>query len=88
VVVAIRPEHLFDRDEVDTAPPGSSLSAKIDLVEPLGSETLVHALVGGQPMTARASADSEIRRGQQIELVVDTRHLHLFERKSQRALTR
>jgi multiple sugar transport system ATP-binding protein len=88
VVVAIRPEHLFDRDEVDTAPPGSNLSARVDLVEPLGSETLIHALVGAQPMTARASADSELRRGQQVELVVDTRHLHLFERKTQRALTR
>jgi multiple sugar transport system ATP-binding protein len=88
VIVAIRPEHLFDRDEVDAAPPGSSLSARVDLVEPLGSETLIHALVGGQPMTARASADSELRRGQLVDLVVDTRHLHLFERKSQRALTR
>jgi multiple sugar transport system ATP-binding protein len=88
VVVAIRPEHLFDREEVDTAPPGSSLTARVDLVEPLGSETLIHALVGGQPLTARASADTELRRGQQVDLVVDTRHLHLFERKTQRALTR
>src|SRR5207302_1811966 len=63
VVVAIRPEHLFDRDEVDSAPEGSSLSAQVDLVEPLGSETLIHALVANQPLTARASADSELRRG-------------------------
>ncbi len=88
VVIGIRPEHLFDREEVDSAPPGSNLSAQVDLVEPLGSETLVHAMVAGQALTARASADSEVRRGQVIELVVDTRHLHVFERKTQRAITR
>jgi len=88
IVIGVRPEHLFDRDEVDSAPPGSTISARIDLIEPLGSETLVHALVEGQPMTLRASADSELRRGQLVELVVDTRHLHVFERKSQRAITR
>jgi multiple sugar transport system ATP-binding protein len=88
VVIGIRPEHLFDREEVDTAPPGSSLEAQVDLIEPLGSETIVHALVAGQPLTARASADSELRRGQQVELIVDTRHLYVFERANQRAITR
>jgi multiple sugar transport system ATP-binding protein len=88
VVIGIRPEHLFDREEVDSAPPNSSLEAQVDLIEPLGSETLVHAIVAGQPLTARVGADSELRRGQRVELVVDTRHLHVFERKSQRAITR
>jgi multiple sugar transport system ATP-binding protein len=73
---------------VDSAPPNSSLEAQVDLIEPLGSETLVHAIVAGQPLTARVGADSELRRGQRVELVVDTRHLHVFERKSQRAITR
>jgi multiple sugar transport system ATP-binding protein len=88
VVLGVRPEHLFDREEVDAAPPDSSLSGRVDLIEPLGSETLVHVLVGGQAMIARVSADSEIKRGQIVELVVDTRHLNVFDRKTQRALTR
>jgi multiple sugar transport system ATP-binding protein len=88
VVLGIRPEHLFDREEVDAAPPESSLTARVDLVEPLGSETLVHVLVAGQALTARVSADSEIKRGQIVELIVDTRHLNVFDRKTQRALTR
>jgi multiple sugar transport system ATP-binding protein len=88
VVLGIRPEHIFDREEVDAAPPGSTFNAQVDLIEPLGSETLVHAIVGGQPLTARVGADTELRRGQQVEMVMDTRHLHLFDRKTQRALTR
>ncbi len=88
VVLGIRPEHLFDREEVESAPPGATLTAQVDLIEPLGSETLVHAVVAGQPLTARVSADTELRRGQVVELVVDTRHLHLFDRSNQRAITR
>lgn len=88
VVVGIRPEHIFDRAEVAEAPPNASLNAQIDLLEPLGSETLVHAIVGGQAITAKASPDTELRRGYITELVVDTRHLHIFDRETQRAITR
>ncbi|MGH2460979.1 MAG: ABC transporter ATP-binding protein [Chloroflexota bacterium] len=88
VVVGIRPEHLFDQAEVAEAPPGSTFTAQVDLVEPLGSETLIHAIVGGQPVTAKVSPDSEMRRGHVVEIVVDTRHLHIFDHETQRAITR
>ncbi|HVC34415.1 MAG TPA: sn-glycerol-3-phosphate ABC transporter ATP-binding protein UgpC [Chloroflexota bacterium] len=88
VVVGIRPEHIFDKAEVAEAPPGAGFTAQVDLLEPLGSETLVHALVGGQAITAKVSPDTEMRRGHVTELVVDTRHLHLFDRETQRAITR
>ncbi|HVB96763.1 MAG TPA: sn-glycerol-3-phosphate ABC transporter ATP-binding protein UgpC [Chloroflexota bacterium] len=88
VVIGIRPEHLFDRAEIAESPPNSSFSAHVDLLEPLGSETLLHADVANQGITARVSADTELRRGHVVELVVDTRHLHIFDRETQRALTR
>lgn len=88
VVLGIRPEHLFEREEVVEVPPAASFTARVDLIEPLGSETLVHAVVGNQPVTARVSPESELRRGYVTELVVDTRHLHLFDRETQRAITR
>jgi multiple sugar transport system ATP-binding protein len=87
VVLGVRPEHIFDREEVDDVPPGATFQARVDLIEPLGSETLVHALVGDQGLTARVSPDSELRRGLQADFVVDTRHLHVFDRKTGRALT-
>jgi len=88
VVLGIRPEHIYDRSEVDNPPPGVGISARVDLVEPLGSETLVHVLIGDEAVTARVSPDTEIRRGLSVDLIVDTRHLRIFDRKSQRALLR
>jgi multiple sugar transport system ATP-binding protein len=88
VVLGIRPEHVFEREEVAETPPGAIITAQVDLVEPLGSETLVHALVGGQAMTAKVSPETEMRRGYVSEFVVDTRHLHIFDRETQRAITR
>ena len=88
VVVGIRPEHIFDREEVEEVPSGASFSARVDLLEPMGSETLLHADIAGQGITARVSADTELRRGQIVELVVDTRHVHIFDRETQRAITR
>jgi multiple sugar transport system ATP-binding protein len=88
VILGIRPEHIFDRQEVAEAPPGSTVTAIIDLIEPLGSETIVHAVVEGQPITAKALPDTELRRGHVTELVIDTRHIHLFDRETQRSITR
>jgi len=88
VVVGIRPEHIYDHEEVEESPPGSTLSARVDLVEPLGSETIIHTLIGDEPVTARVSPESDIRRGLTANLVVDSRHLRVFDRKTQRALLR
>jgi multiple sugar transport system ATP-binding protein len=86
VILGIRPEHLYDRREVVEAPPGSTFQAIVDVVEPLGNETLVYLTVEGQHFIARLGPDLDLRRRQVLELVADTHKLHLFDKKTQRAL--
>ncbi|MGN7870663.1 ABC transporter ATP-binding protein [Paracoccus sp. 22332] len=62
VTVGVRPEHFEPRE--DGAP------ARIRLVEPLGSDTLVHAELAGQQIIARVSPDTRPQAGQILHLGV------------------
>jgi len=49
------------------------------VVEPLGSETLVHLNAGGQPLVARVPGFADVRVGTRVGVKVDRRRLYLFD---------
>ena len=49
------------------------------VVEPLGSETLVHLNAGGQPLVARLPGFADARVGTRVGVKVDRRRLYLFD---------
>ena len=75
LTVGIRPEHL------EPAPDGFDLL--IDLLEPLGSETLVHGHMTGaeeQSLVVRLAGDAP--PGERLTVRPQPRHLHVFDRHS------
>ncbi|RUT29266.1 sn-glycerol-3-phosphate ABC transporter ATP-binding protein UgpC [Arsenicitalea aurantiaca] len=77
VILGTRPEHL-------TLGSGSAarLSGTIDVVEPTGPDTMVVAMIGGQPVTARLPPRVALRPGEPVELAVDTSALNFFDPES------
>ena len=73
----MRPEHLF---------PGPGLDMAIDLVEPLGSETLVHGRVaiGDQPLTVKLVGS--VPAGDRLSVAPQLEHLHVFDHASGRRI--
>ena len=49
------------------------------VVEPLGSETLVHLTAGGQPLVARLPGFADVRVGTRVGVKLDRRRLYLFD---------
>jgi len=49
------------------------------VVEPLGSETLVHLNAGGQPLVARLQGFADVSVGTRVGVKVDRRRLYLFD---------
>jgi multiple sugar transport system ATP-binding protein len=54
-------------------------NADVLVVEPLGSETLVHLNAGGQPLVARLPGFADVRVGTRVGVKVDRRRLYLFD---------
>ncbi|WP_280156313.1 ABC transporter ATP-binding protein [Piscinibacter sp. XHJ-5] len=73
--VGLRPESLLLR------PAGAGqLQGRVDLVESLGAETLIHVNTGrGTPLVARQNTRTALRAGDAVGLEVDTAHAHLFD---------
>jgi multiple sugar transport system ATP-binding protein len=49
------------------------------VVEPLGSETLVHLNAGGQPLVARLPGFADVRVGTRVGVKVERQRLYLFD---------
>jgi multiple sugar transport system ATP-binding protein len=71
LVYGVRPEH-FRFDD-------AGFEAKVEVVEPTGSETQVMASAAGQAITAVFRERVAARPGEIIRLAVDEGHAHLFD---------
>ena len=75
--VGVRPENIRIVAAKEGAPPEGGIAATVDLVEPLGSETLLHCLTDDRKVkvTVRAVGGDEsvlsIRPGDRVTLLPD-----------------
>ncbi|PYQ32102.1 MAG: glycerol-3-phosphate ABC transporter ATP-binding protein [Acidobacteria bacterium] len=90
VIIGIRPEHLGVPQAFQPAL-GDSLShviqATVDLVEPVGHESIVYATAGTEKLVAIFEPHEAPRAGDAISLGVDATRLHLFDGDSENAIT-
>ena len=75
MLFGIRPEHLTEQPRPGSAP----LSASVDVLEPMGMETMVHFRTGGTPTVARVSPDTPAQPGHPLPLHADMKQMHLID---------
>ncbi len=83
VLLGFRPEHL---DLVDQGGATLKIPAKVDVVEYLGNEELIHAVVETHEVVALVPSDRRVQAGQQIDLTVSAEKLHMFDPETEKAL--
>ena len=78
VILGLRPEDLrWARGGADEG--HVTLRAQVEVVEPLGSETLVTVAIGEQRLIARFPPRTGISPGENVDLAFDPAHVHLFD---------
>ncbi|QFY63848.1 sn-glycerol-3-phosphate ABC transporter ATP-binding protein UgpC (plasmid) [Rhizobium grahamii] len=80
-IVGIRPEHF-----VPTQSGGASLNCRVQVVEPLGSDTLVHFAMGDATLTARMPPEVRPTVGETLTVGIDPSKIHLFDATTERAI--
>src|SRR5690242_17634834 len=78
LVLGLRPEHLTEprRSEGNGA---SEFAVTLDVVEPLGMETMVFFAVNGQEICARVDPAAAKGPGEQMRLAANVEHMHLID---------
>jgi multiple sugar transport system ATP-binding protein len=80
MLLGLRPEHMTDtRDPTKSI---ETLNAKVDVVEPMGMETLIHFYIGKTYIVARISPDSIVQPGETLALNADMGNMHLIDAAS------
>jgi multiple sugar transport system ATP-binding protein len=87
VMVGVRPEHLRD-DRRQVSGATAAVRLKVELVETLGHEVLLHGRLGDHALTAKVDARERFAIADEVDLLLDLNHLHLFDAATERRLTR
>ncbi|KQT82759.1 sn-glycerol-3-phosphate ABC transporter ATP-binding protein UgpC [Aurantimonas sp. Leaf443] len=83
VEFGIRPEAITGKENRPGTVP---ISARVDLVEPLGATTMVYFDLAGETLCASIDPDLSPKAGEILPLGIDMMRMHLFDRESGRSL--
>ncbi|MCW5722754.1 MAG: TOBE domain-containing protein, partial [Devosia sp.] len=83
-VLGVRPEHIFIGEAAGAMP--FQAEAEVEIVEPMGSETLAWTKVAGVPVTFRCSSDVPLAAGDKVTLGFDIARGSLFDVKTENRL--
>ena len=86
IIFGIRPEDIYDKLFVQYAPPENTVTAMVEVVEPVGSEVYLHLLLGPHPLTARVGGHERPRAGQDMDIVFDMTKVHFFDADTEEAI--
>ncbi|WP_299372896.1 ABC transporter ATP-binding protein [uncultured Tateyamaria sp.] len=79
--LGIRPEHIVTGEAAASLP--VTAEAEIDIVEPMGSDTLAWAKLAGQSVRIRMDGQAAVRTGDRITIGFDPARASLFDRASE-----
>ena len=66
--------------------PGRTAEVRVEVAEPMGSETLLYLYTGATSFIARVSPTDRFDAGQKVQVTFDLSHAHLFDAATELAL--
>ena len=87
VIMGIRPEHIHDEAVYLESMPESVTTANVEVIEMLGSETLLYLFIDEVSITARVNPRTTARTGDTIKVAFDTNRIHLFDKDTEKVIT-
>ena len=86
VIFGIRPENIHDPEFAPQNIHGEKISAKVDVTELMGNETLLYLLSGKNSYVGRVDPRSKLRVGSSTEVIFDMDNIHIFDASTEEAL--
>ena len=85
MTLGLRPEHITETHEGER-PGVVHMEAPIDVVEPMGIETMLYFSIEGEPVCARVDPATPVRHGVTVTLAADLNQMHLIENDTGRVI--
>ncbi|UCF94883.1 MAG: sn-glycerol-3-phosphate ABC transporter ATP-binding protein UgpC [Desulfobacterales bacterium] len=85
-VFGIRPEHIYDRQIRGDFPGGEIMNAKVDVIEPIGSQSILLLKIGPHQLSAVVDSNSAARPHADIQFLFDMNQMHLFDTETEEVI--
>ena len=82
VILGFRPEHV----RLGSGGDGLGFDARVEVVEYLGDDQLVHVVRGDTPLLAELPVEERVHQGDELTFIVPRDKLHRFEAESEERL--
>jgi multiple sugar transport system ATP-binding protein len=79
LIFGLRPEHMTEPRSYGTNGASQTFTIDLDVVEPMGMETMVFFAIGGKEVCARVSPSAAGNAGEPMQLAADLEHMHLID---------
>src|SRR5271163_72910 len=79
LLFGLRPEHITEARRGGERDPQYEFAAKLDVVEPMGMETMVYFTIDGQEICGRVEPGSAAGPGEPMRLYANMEHMHLID---------
>ncbi|MDQ3855894.1 MAG: ABC transporter ATP-binding protein, partial [Chloroflexota bacterium] len=83
IVLGVRPEN------INVMPEGATQGAaniRVDVVEPLGNESILYLLAADQPFVARVDPECQVSPGQNVAVSFELDKVHVFDKETEKNL--
>ncbi len=87
VVLGVRPENIFERESYHGPVDGNVIKARVNILEPLGSEVLATCSLDQHEIIVRLNPRTSAKSDEVIELVLDLERATLFDPATGEALS-
>ncbi|TDT63378.1 ABC transporter ATP-binding protein [Fonticella tunisiensis] len=86
VIFGIRPENMDDNSDFLNKYSESTINAKVEVMENMGSETYLYLLFEGNSIIARVEPTSNAKIDHTVKLAVDMNRMHIFDKDTEEAV--
>ncbi len=83
-IIGLRPEHLATGDNLASARVRTKVT--VELVEPMGSDTLIYTNIENTPVHIRMEGQTNVKMGDVVEVGISPERASLFDKKSENRL--
>ena len=86
IIFGIRPEDIHDKLFVPEAPLETTITPLVEVVEPMGSETILYLNSGKSAFTAKVGSKEKPEVNQEVDVVLDMSKAHFFDKNSDKTI--
>jgi multiple sugar transport system ATP-binding protein len=86
VIFGVRPEDIHDKKFFSNAASSNTIRAKVDVIEPLGSEIFIYLTCGKNSFIGRMDSRTQVEVEQNMEIAIDMEKTHIFDPKTSSAI--